>query len=135
MVRYNEQVRVIEHRDHSLVEQSLQAKESMLIELHTELDKLRSELRKHERLSDDASKVRASPPPVSFPAHANVKMCSQELQCQLRANEEMKKSISQLKLAFLSPAELADDAKPFMGDATEVPPLGKPCRNSIDPLQ
>jgi uncharacterized coiled-coil protein SlyX len=63
IVRYDEQARVIERRDHSLVEQSLQAKESMLIELHTELDKLRSQLRKQERLSDDASKVRASPPP------------------------------------------------------------------------
>ena len=67
IVRYDEQARVIERRDHSLVEQSLQAKESMLIELHTELDKLRSQLRKQERLSDDASKVRASPPPSLSP--------------------------------------------------------------------
>jgi hypothetical protein len=68
IVRYDEQARVIERREHSQqVEQSLQAKESMLIELHTELDKLRSQLRKQERLSDDASKVRASPPPSLSP--------------------------------------------------------------------
>ncbi len=126
IVRYDERVRATERRDHSLVEKSLQAKESMLIELHTELDKQRSELRKQERLADAASKVRllsqsarSLRPVVSARISINL---LQELQCQIRENEEMKKSVHQLRLAFLSPADLTEHSKPYADDATEVPP-------------